>query len=83
MPAAQEFNLANLFELAVDQYGDRECLVVGERRCTFRELEARANRCAHYMARCGIGAGDHVGIYALKSMEGVELRWAEQGLWME
>ncbi len=76
MSAAQEFNLADLFELAVDQYGDRECLVVGERRCTFRELDARANRCAHYMARRGIGAGDHVGIYALNSMEWVELMWA-------
>jgi len=62
------FNLADLFEAAVDAFGDREYLVaVGERR-TFAEMEARANRLAHFLADQGIGPGDHVGIYSQNSV---------------
>src|SRR2546427_6860902 len=71
-----EFTLADLFEPAVDIFGDREYLVVDGKRRTYAELEARANRLAHHLASQGIGAGDHVGIYAYNSVEWVETLWA-------
>ena len=71
-----EFNLADMFENAVDHFGDREYLVCDGKRRTYREMEERANRLAHHLQAHGIGAGDHVGIYALNSVEWVETLWA-------
>ncbi|HUC35615.1 MAG TPA: acyl-CoA synthetase [Acidimicrobiales bacterium] len=71
-----EFNLADLFEAAVDAFGDREYLVSGGRRLTYAQMEERANRLAHHLAENGIGPGDHVGIYALNGPEWVETAWA-------
>jgi 3-oxocholest-4-en-26-oate---CoA ligase len=71
-----EFNLADLFEHAVDHFGDREYLVCDGQRRTYAEMEERANRLAHHLQAHGIGPGDHVGIYALNSVEWVETLWA-------
>lgn len=71
-----EFNLADLFENAVDHFGDREYLVCDGKRRTYAEMEARANRLAHHLAAAGVGERDHVGIYALNSIEWVETLWA-------
>ena len=46
-------------------------LKVGDRVVTYAELEADANRLAHYLAAQGVGAGDHVAIYAKNSIEHV------------
>ena len=70
------FNLADLFEAAVDAFGDREYLVAADERRTYAEMEERANRLAHYLAGQGVGPGDHVGIYSLNSVEWVETAWA-------
>jgi 3-oxocholest-4-en-26-oate---CoA ligase len=70
------FNLADLFEAAVDAYGEREYLVADGERRTFDEMEARANQLAHFLAEQGIGPGDHVGIYSVNSAEWVETAWA-------
>jgi len=70
------FNLADLFEAAVDSYGDREYLVADGARRTYAEMEARANRLAHFLRTRGVGSGDHVGIYALNSVQWVETAWA-------
>ena len=43
---------------------------------TYAELEARANQVAHALSDLGIGAGDHVGIYAYNSIEWAEILWA-------
>jgi len=67
-----EFNLADLFESVVDTVPDRDALVCGERRLTFAELDARANRLAHHLAGTGIGPGDHVGIQLYNGPEYVE-----------
>ena len=74
--AMSTFNLADLFEASVDAYPDREYLVAAGQRRTYAEMEARANRLAHYLAAQGVGPGDHVGIYALNSVEWVETAWA-------
>src|SRR5271154_5631303 len=71
-----EFNLADLFEAAVDAYPEREYLVADGERRTFAEMEERANRLAHFLAAHGIGPGDHVGIYSVNSAEWVETAWA-------
>jgi acyl-CoA synthetase (AMP-forming)/AMP-acid ligase II len=64
-------NIADLFEHAVDAVPDAPALKVRDRVVTYAELEADANRLAHYFASRGLGAGDHVGIYAKNSVEHV------------
>src|SRR5207253_2035127 len=76
LPLRMEFNLADLFEHAVDAFGEREYIVAEGERRTYAEMEARANRLAHHLAGQGIGPGDHVGIYAYNSVEWVEALWA-------
>jgi acyl-CoA synthetase (AMP-forming)/AMP-acid ligase II len=71
-----EYNLADLFEHAVDHFGSREYLVVEGDRRTYAEMDARANRLAHHLAANGVGPGDHVGIYAYNSVQWVETLWA-------
>jgi acyl-CoA synthetase (AMP-forming)/AMP-acid ligase II len=71
-----EFNLADLFEHAVDTWPEREYLVANGERRTYAQLEERANRLAHHLAEQGIGAGDHVGIYGVNSVEWIESLWA-------
>ena len=73
---ATQFNLADLFEQAVDAWPDRDYIVSGEIRRTYAEMEARANQLAHHLAAQGIGKDDHVGIYALNCAEWVETVWA-------
>ncbi len=70
------FNLADLFEQAVDAFGERECLVANGKRRSYAELDARANRLAHHLAAHGVRPGDHVGIYAQNCVEWVETLWA-------
>lgn len=71
-----EYNLADLFENAVDTYPDREYLVADGKRCTYAEMDARANQLAHHLAAAGVKPGDHVGIYGYNSTEWVEALWA-------
>ncbi len=74
--SAVEYNLADLFEHAADVFADKEYLVANGKRRTYREMDARANRLAHYLASAGVKPGDNVGIYALNSTEWVETLWA-------
>jgi acyl-CoA synthetase (AMP-forming)/AMP-acid ligase II len=71
-----EFNLADLFEHAVDTWGEREYLVADGQGRTYAQMEERANRLAHHLAAQGIGPGDHVGIYGVNSVEWIESLWA-------
>ena len=73
---ATTFNLADLFEQSVDTWPDRDYIVAGDVRRTYAEMEARANQLAHHLAKNGVKAGDHVGIYALNCAEWVETVWA-------
>jgi acyl-CoA synthetase (AMP-forming)/AMP-acid ligase II len=70
------FNLADLFEAAVDAFGEREYLVANGQRRSYAEMEERANQLAHHLQASGIGPGDHVGIYAYNSVEWIETLWA-------
>src|SRR5215469_4531550 len=65
-------NIADLFEHAADAVPERLALVCGDAEINYRELEARSNQVAHYLAGGGVGPGDHVGIYGRNSIELVE-----------
>ncbi|MGH3118966.1 MAG: AMP-binding protein, partial [Gaiellales bacterium] len=70
-----EFNLADLFEAVADAVGEREALVCGAPpggRLTYRQLDERANKLAHYLADRGVGRGDHVGLYLHNGTEYIE-----------
>lgn len=65
-------NFADLFEHSVDAMPERIALIHGERRVTFAELEARANKFADYLASIGVGADAHVGFQMHNSIETME-----------
>lgn len=71
-----EYNLADLFESVVDVVPDREALVYldipgtgAERRLTYAELDAAANRIAHHLIDHGIRPGEHVGLHLYNGIE--------------
>ncbi|MEU8862673.1 acyl-CoA synthetase [Streptomyces umbrinus] len=71
-----EYNLADLFESVVDVVPDREALVYidhpgtgAERRLTYSELDAAANRVAHHLIDSGIRPGEHLGLHLYNGIE--------------
>ncbi|MDI3385003.1 acyl-CoA synthetase [Streptomyces sp. B-S-A8] len=71
-----EYNLADLFESVVDVVPDREALVYvdhpgtgTERRLTYSELDAAANRLAHHLIGSGIRPGEHLGLHLYNGVE--------------
>jgi acyl-CoA synthetase (AMP-forming)/AMP-acid ligase II len=62
-PENATYNLADIWELTVDHYFDREAIICGDRRVTYAELEDGANRFANYLLSVGVGPGQHVGLY--------------------
>jgi acyl-CoA synthetase (AMP-forming)/AMP-acid ligase II len=66
------YNIADLFEHTVDVVPDRTCVVDGDVRLTYRELDERGNRIGHYLKAQGVGPADHVGIYAQNSHQWLE-----------
>ena len=68
-----EFNAADIFEGVVDRVPDREAIVHGSTRLTYKELDARSNKAAHALKKLGIKKGSHVGIYAFNCVEWLEI----------
>ncbi|MFI8962903.1 acyl-CoA synthetase [Streptomyces sp. NPDC053493] len=71
-----EYNLADLFESVVDVVPDREALVYvdhpgtgAERRLTYAELDAAANRLAHHLIDAGLRPGEHLGLHLYNGVE--------------
>jgi 3-oxocholest-4-en-26-oate---CoA ligase len=67
-----QFNVADLLERVADTVPDHLALVCAQRRLSFADLEARANRLAHVLAARGVGVGDHVALYLYNSTEYLE-----------
>ncbi|MEU2660432.1 acyl-CoA synthetase [Streptomyces sp. NPDC007325] len=74
-----EYNLADLFESVVDVVPDREALVYvdypgtgAERRLTYAELDAAANRLAHHLLGAGVRPGEHLGLHLYNGVEYVQ-----------
>ncbi len=66
------FNLADLWERVADTIPDHLAVVDGDRRITFAQLDARADKLAHVFLQRGLGAGDHVAAYLYNSVEYLE-----------
>jgi acyl-CoA synthetase (AMP-forming)/AMP-acid ligase II len=66
------YNLADLWESVADAVPDRTAVVCGDRRLTYRELDERATRLAHWMRDRGLGPGQHVGCYLHNGTEYLE-----------
>ncbi|MBB2909796.1 acyl-CoA synthetase (AMP-forming)/AMP-acid ligase II [Streptosporangium becharense] len=64
-----EFNHADLFEGLADAIGERTAVVCGDRRLTYAELDAHANRLAHHLESRGVRAGQHVGVHLYNGVE--------------
>lgn len=71
-----EYNIADLFESVVDVVPDREALVYidhpgtgAERRLTYAELDAAANRVAHHLMDSGVRPGEHLGLHLYNGVE--------------
>ena len=69
---SKTFNIADLFEMVVDKAAEREALVCGDYRATYKEFDDRANQMAHYLKAQGIKAGDHVGLFMYNCGEYLE-----------
>jgi acyl-CoA synthetase (AMP-forming)/AMP-acid ligase II len=67
-----EFNLADLWERVVDTVPEHEAMVCADRRLTYAQADARANRLAHHLGELGIGPGDHVALYLYNGTEYLE-----------
>src|SRR5215469_3113049 len=65
-------NIADLFEHAADAVPGRLAIACGDAEISYRELEARSNQLAHYLASNGVGKDDHVGVYGRNSIELIE-----------
>ena len=54
------------------RFPERLAIACGDAEITYRELEARSNQLAHYLAAAASAAADHVGIYGRNSIELIE-----------
>src|SRR5688572_8963603 len=55
-------NLASLLENSAEQYGDREAVVLGDRRLTYAQVDGAANQVANLLVSRGIEPGDKVAL---------------------
>ncbi len=67
------FNLADLFEIAVDAVPDRLAVVAGDARPTYGELDGRANQVAAHLVAAGLRPGEHVAVLAMNRIEWIEV----------
>ncbi|MBV6272275.1 AMP-binding protein [Alcaligenaceae bacterium CGII-47] len=56
-------NIASILAQTVNRYPDKEALVVGDRRWTYMQWNARINRTAHALAGLGVRPFDRVALY--------------------
>ena len=67
-----EFNVADLIERVAKHIPDREALICGEQRATYKDLDERSQQFAAYLISIGVSKDEHVAIYAYNCIE-----WAE------
>ncbi|MBI2207072.1 MAG: long-chain fatty acid--CoA ligase [Candidatus Rokubacteria bacterium] len=71
-------NVAELLERSARYHADRPALLAGERRWTYRELEADAARLAGGFTALGLRPGDRLGLHLPNSAEFVLTYYAAQ-----
>jgi fatty-acyl-CoA synthase len=80
-----EFNIGRVHETVANAVPDRECIVWGERRLTYRDVADRSRRLANYLHRAGLGVRaerrqlkgwesgqDHLALYLYNGNEYIE-----------
>src|SRR5690554_6256278 len=67
-----EFNVADLVERVAKNVPDREAVICGERRATYKDFDEKSKQFAQYLLSVGLTKGDHIAIYAYNSIEWVE-----------
>jgi fatty-acyl-CoA synthase len=80
-----EFNIGRVHETVADAVPDRECIVWGERRLTYRDVTDRSRRLANHLHRAGLGVHaerrrlkgwesgqDHLALYLYNGNEYIE-----------
>jgi len=72
MTTSRTFNLADLFDIAAEAVADREAVVVGATRLSYRQLADRVSRLASWLHARGIGDGDTVGLHLYNGNEYLE-----------
>ncbi|GAA4295002.1 non-ribosomal peptide synthetase [Mycobacterium paraffinicum] len=70
-PAPEPVSIPALFAAHVTRTPDAVAISDGQRRCTYRELDAASNRLAHFLTRTGAGAGENVALLFSRSAEAV------------
>jgi 3-oxocholest-4-en-26-oate---CoA ligase len=65
------YNIADLFEHAVDYFPDRLAVACADEEVTYAELEEQANRLAHHLADHGVVAGSHVGMCTRNRLQAI------------
>jgi len=63
------YQIADLFESVADAIPDAVCIVCGNERYTYGELDERATRLANFLRGRGLGRGDHIGTYMYNGIE--------------
>ena len=71
LPTDQTSDLVvpTLFEKQVMTSPQAIAVIVNQQRCTYEELNKRANRLAHYLIQCGVGPESFVGICLDRSLD--------------
>lgn len=72
MTSPRTFNLADLFDIAAEAVPDREAVVMGATRLSYRQLADRVSRLASWLHGQGIGEGDTVGLQLYNGIEYLE-----------
>ena len=65
----REASIQELFEREVEERPEAVAVVVGEQQVSYRELNERANRLAHYLLELGVAPEMSVGICLERSLE--------------
>jgi acyl-CoA synthetase (AMP-forming)/AMP-acid ligase II len=56
-------------ERAADRYGDRDAVLAGDRRWSFRDLDGLANAFTHHLAATGVRPGERVAVMTTNRVE--------------
>jgi acyl-CoA synthetase (AMP-forming)/AMP-acid ligase II len=69
-------NIASLIEQSCKENADKLCVVDGDHRLTYRDMEERADRLARAMVEMGVEPGDRVGIFLTNCFQYIEMFYA-------
>ena len=62
-------NLKSVLERTASRYGDKDAIVCGDQRLTYKALNEKSNRFANALLKAGIDAGDRVALFLSNSPE--------------